>query len=182
MGNDPNSGMTSLDLDGGLVGGTKPSKVTLADFRPRGGVLNVSSDSELVVILPGFHTCGAGCQNPRACLAVEQCARGIDPGSVEVTPAPTKALQQAALAMYSHAAAHTALGGVLKETGAMLEAEQYAKRGAAWQAYYAEHELHNRGHNSMVVAAIHDAFDAGWAARKKTEYDMAFGLDKPKAE
>lgn len=60
--------------------------------------------------------------------------------------------------------------------------KQYVARDAAWQAYFTEHDLRNRGHNSMVVAGMHDAFNAGWAARKKAELEMAFGLDKPKAE
>lgn len=39
------------------------------------------------------------------------------------------------------------------------------KRDAAWQAYFTEQELQNRGYNSMVVASIRSGFEAGWAAR-----------------
>jgi hypothetical protein len=95
---------------------------------------------------------------------------------------PIRGLHEAATAMYSHAAAQNELTEAVTETGKTLEAEQYAARDAAWQAHYTEHHMENRYHNSMVIAATHDGFNAGWAARKKIDHEMAWGLDKFKAE
>lgn len=185
MGNDPNSGMTCLDLDGGLVGGTKPAKLTLADFTfPSGGLVNAASDSEMKVILPGFYTCGAGCPDPRACLAEEHCERGFVGNKIgftagyELSPRDAaRALEAAALSADGLAAAHTKLGTALEETGAALEAEQYAKRDAEFAAWYNGLDLLEK---ESRTAALKIAFNAGWAARKKTEYEMAYGLDTSK--
>lgn len=93
-----------------------------------------------------------------------------------------KMLSETAAAADQFTAAAGALSEAIKPLAKTLEVEQYAKRDATWQAYYVEHDLRNRGHNSMVVASMHDAFNAGWAARKKIDYEMAWGLDKSKAE
>lgn len=91
--------------------------------------------------------------------------------SATLEPPPLRGLHDATAAMYNHAGMPPAQADTLKE------AQQYAKRDAAWQAYYAEHHLENRGHNSMVVAAIHDGFNTGWEARKRI---VDYALDTSK--
>lgn len=55
------------------------------------------------------------------------------------------------------------------------------KRDAAWQAYFTEQQLQNRGYNSMVVASIRAGFDAGWNARKSAvDYVIEGAVEMPR--
>lgn len=133
------------------MGDEPTKKLTLADLLPRGGVVNVASDSEVTVIRPGFYTCGASCPNPRACLADEHCERGFVGNKIGFTGGYEVSPRDAARA---------------------LEPEQYAKRDAAFEVWYQGLDLL---HKESRTAALRIAFNAGWAARKKAELEMAFG-------
>lgn len=156
------------------------SKLTLADFTFRNSGLVARPGTEFEVLSRGFHTCGAGCPYPRACLANERCERG----SFDARPVQgdiARALDETAATSNQLTATYAALRAATEPLGDTLSEEQYAVRDAAWQAYYTEYKLSTR-YNSVVIGAIHDAFDGGWAARKKADYEMVFRLDKPKAE
>lgn len=60
------------------------------------------------------------------------------------------------------------------------EPKQYAARDAACDAFIVEHFEHfeHSYHNSMVIAAIKDGFNAGWAARKQADYEIVLGIRK----
>lgn len=76
---------------------------------------------------------------------------------------------------YIHAAAHSAVGDAVKSA----QDEQYVKRDAEFAAWYSGLDLLQK---DFRTTALRIAFNAGWSARKKAEYEMALGLDKPKAE
>lgn len=60
-----------------------------------------------------------------------------------------------------------------------IETNQYVKRDAEFAAWYSGLDLLQK---ESRKAALKIAFNAGWAARKNSEFATAFGLDKPKAE
>lgn len=53
----------------------------------------------------------------------------------------------------------------------------YAERDEFCRNFLLEGRFTNR-YNSMVIAAIKDGFNAGWAARKQAEYNLVVGQKK----
>jgi hypothetical protein len=48
----------------------------------------------------------------------------------------------------------------------------YKTRDEEWAKYAETNDLRNR-YGSLVLAALHDAWDAGWEGRKRAEYVSA---------